>query len=135
MARLHGIDFLYRWKPFRQGEWKSYLLGGEFMFTDRTAGEGSSRPYGTCLFTQWQLDRRKYAGMRWDYTTAVADATLQRKSLTPYLSYYFSEFLRLRLNYEHRWSDIVAENKRNSVFVELNWLFGSHPPEPFWVNK
>jgi hypothetical protein len=29
----------------------------------------------------------------------------------------------------------VPENKRNTVFVELNWLFGSHPPEPFWVNK
>ena len=135
MARLHGIDFLYRWKPFRQGQWKSYLLGGEFMFTDRTAADSTSRPYGTSLFTQWQLDRRKYAGVRWDYTTTVADPALQRKSLTPYLSYYFSEFLRLRLNYEHRWSDILAENKRNSVFVELNWLFGSHPPEPFWVNK
>lgn len=133
MARLHGIDFMYRWKPFRQGEWKSYLLGGEFMFTDRVPG--SSRPYGTSVFTQWQFDRRKYAGVRWDYTATLAEPTQQRKSLTPYLSYYFSEFLRLRFNYEHRWSDIVAENKRNSVFVELNWLFGSHPPEPFWVNK
>ncbi len=136
MARLHGIDFLYRWKPFRQGEWKSYLLGGEFMFSDRTDIEHTSRrPYGTSVFTQWQFDRRKYGGVRWDYTTTLADPTKQRRSLTPYVSYYFSEFLRLRLNYEHRWSDIVPENKRNSVFVELNWLFGSHPPEPFWVNK
>lgn len=151
MARLHGLDFLYRWKPFRQGEWKSYLLGGEFMFSDRAhpnaaepadvarnlshIEETNRRPYGASVFTQWQLDRRKYAGVRWDYTTTVADPTLQRKSLTPYLSYYFSEFLRLRLNYERRWSDILTENKRNSVFVELNWIFGSHPPEPFWVNK
>ncbi len=132
MTRLHGADFMYRWKPFRQGEWKSYLLGGEFMFADRNEGR---RPYGTTLFTQWQFDRRKYAGVRWDYTTTAADSTVLRRSLTPYLSYYFSEFLRLRLNYERRWSGIAAENKRNSVFVELNWLFGAHPPEPFWVNK
>jgi hypothetical protein len=151
MARLHGIDFMYRWKPFRQGEWKSYLLGGEFMFSDRphpgaaepadvalnltNPEETSRRPYGTSVFTQWQFDRRKYAGLRWDYTTTLVDPTKQRRSLTPYLSYYFSEFLRLRLNYERRWSDILAENKRDSVFVELNWIFGSHPPEPFWVNK
>ena len=137
MARLHGIDFMYRWKPFRQGEWKSYLLGGEFMFTDRvkTPEETRRRPYGATVFTQWQFDRRKYAGVRWDYVTTLADPSMQRRSLTPYLSYYFSEFLRLRLNYEHRWSDLVAENKRNSVFLELNWIFGSHPPEPFWVNK
>lgn len=134
MARLHGIDFLYRWKPFRQGEWKSYLLGGEFMFTDRNR-ETSRRPYGGTVFTQWQFDRRKYAGARWDYTTTLADPTRQRKSLTPYFSYYFSEFLRLRLNYEHRRSGIVEENRRHSVFFELNWIFGSHPPEPFWVNK
>ncbi len=132
MTRLHGADFLYRWKPFRQGEWKSYLLGGEFMFSDRKEGR---RPFGTSLFTQWQFDRRKYAGVRWDYTTTLADPARIRRSLTPYLSYYFSEFLRLRLNYEHRWSALVAENKRNSVFVELNWIFGAHPPEPFWVNK
>jgi len=41
----------------------------------------------------------------------------------------------MRLSYEHRWSSILAENKRNSFFAELNWVFGSHPPEPFWVNK
>src|SRR5262245_17922076 len=28
-ADFHGLDFLYRWKPLRQGEWKSFLLGGE----------------------------------------------------------------------------------------------------------
>jgi len=137
MARLHGLDFFYRWKPFRQGEWKSYLLGGEFMFSDHitTPEETRRRPIGGTVFTQWQFDRRKYAGMRWDYASTLADPTMQRRSLTPYLSYYFSEFLRLRLNYEHRWSDLVAENKRNSVYLELNWIFGSHPPEPFWVNK
>ena len=95
----------------------------------------NDRPYGASVFTQWQFDRRKYAGVRWDYTTTVIDPTLLRRSLTPYLSYYFSEFLRLRFNFEHRWSDISEENKRNTLFVELNWIFGSHPPEPFWVNK
>jgi hypothetical protein len=51
------------------------------------------------------------------------------------VSYYFSEFLRARLNYEHRWSDIASENSRNSLLMELTWIFGSHPPEPFWVNR
>ncbi len=134
IVRLHSIDYMYRWKPFRQGEWKSYLLGGEFMFSDTNAASGK-RPYGNSVFTQWQFDRRKYAGVRWDYTTTLSDPNLLRKSITPYLSYYFSEFLRFRINYEHRWSSLVSENKRNSVFLELNWIFGSHPPEPFWVNK
>jgi hypothetical protein len=138
IARMHAIDFMYRWKPFRQGEWKSYLLGGEVMFSDAvdspSAGD-SRRPKGTSVFTQWQFDRRKYAGVRFDYTTTLADPALQRKSVTPYFSYYFSEFLRMRLNFERRWSEIVTEDHRNTFFAELNWIFGSHPPEPFWVNK
>ncbi len=146
-ADLHGVDFMYRWKPIRQGEWKSFILGGEVMFARRPYPEaadwtvpypssaGSRKPVGYTVFGQWQFDRRKYAGARWDQTRAVADPTLQRKSLTPYFSYYFSEFLRFRLNYEHRWSDFVAENGRNSVFAEINFVFGAHPPEPFWVNK
>lgn len=141
IVRLHGLDFSYRWKPLRQGQWRSYLLGGEFMFSDRpsagakAASGGTNRPFGATVFTQWQLDRRKYVGVRWDYTKALADTDLERRSLTPYISYYFSEFLRLRLNYEHRWSDFLDEDGRNSVFAELNWIFGAHPPEPFWVNK
>jgi hypothetical protein len=150
-ADFHGLDFLYRWKPLRQGEWKSFLLGGELMFARRAYPEaaeppevataieglepGTGKPAGFTLFGQWQFDRRKYAGIRWDQTDTLFNPGLQRHSVTPYLSYYFSEFLRFRLNYEYRWSDLVTEDRRHSFYAELNWVFGSHPPEPFWVNK
>jgi hypothetical protein len=150
-ADLHDLDFMYRWKPIRQGEWKSFLVGGELMFARRAypeadeppevrqalAGQppGQGKPFGYTVFAQYQLDRRKYLGARWDRTDVLFDPAFQRRSLTPYFSYYFSEFLRFRLNYEHRWSDLSTEAGRNSVFAELNFVFGAHPPEPFWVNK
>jgi hypothetical protein len=150
-ADIHGLDFLYSWKPSRMGEWKSFLLGGELMFGRRAFPEasespevaaaiagrqpGTGKPLGYYAFTQWQFNRRTYAGVRWDKTDVLFDPSLERRSVTPYLSYYFSEFLRFRLNYEHRWSDLFTENRRNSVYGEINFVFGSHPPEPFWVNK
>lgn len=150
-ADFHGLDFLYRWKPLRQGEWRSFLFGGELMFARRAYPEaaepfdvasalsgtlpGLGKPVGFTVFGQWQFDRRKYAGLRWDRTDVLYNPALQRRSVTPYFSYYFSEFLRFRLNYEHRWSDLDTEDGRNSVFAELNFVFGAHPPEPFWVNK
>ena len=152
-ADFHGVDFMYRWKPLRLGEYKSFLFGGEFMFARRAYPEasepadveraitlrdlqpGKGKPFGYSLFTQWQFNQRTYAGLRWDQTTTLFNPKLMRQSLTPYVSYYFSEFLRARLNYERRWSDLFTENNRNSVFFELNWVFGSHPPEPFWVSK
>lgn len=150
---LNGIDFTYRWKPLRQGEWKSYILGGELMLAPHAfpqAAEpvevaqaidvlgilpGHGKPRGISVFTQWQFDRRKYAGVRWDSTDTAFNPGFQRHSITPYFSYYLSEFLRFRINYEHRWSDFFTEDGRNSVYMELNFVFGAHPPEPFWVNK
>jgi len=152
-ADFHGVDFLYRWKPVRLGEWKSFLLGGEAMFarraypdaaepsdveraiTLRNLKSGRGQPFGLSLFGQWQFNQRTYGGVRWDYTKTLFDPSLTRRSVTPYVSYYLSEFLRARLSYEHRWSDLFTESNRNSFFFELNWIFGSHPPEPFWVNK
>jgi hypothetical protein len=145
-ADFHGMDFMYRWKPMRRGEWRSFVLSGELMFARRAypeaatpavtaANPGDVKPVGFTVFGQWQFNRRWYAGVRWDRTSVVSDPAQMRRSLTPYFSYYFSEFLRFRLNYEHRWSDIVSENRRNSLFAELNFVFGSHPAEPFWVNK
>jgi hypothetical protein len=142
-ATLHGIDFTYRWKPLRQGQWKSYLFGAEWMLAPRAtpaqAGNGTipggGKPKGYFAFGQAQFDRRTYAGVRWDQTDTVFNPAVQRRSLTPYLSYYFSEFFRFRLNYEHRWSYLDSENGRNSVYMELNFVFGAHPAEPFWVNK
>ena len=96
---------------------------------------GESTPLGFTAFTQWQFDRRTYAGLRYDQTDVLLQPDLQRRSITPYITYYFSEFLRFRVNYEHRWSDFEEEDGRNSLFFELNWIFGSHPPEPYWVNK
>ncbi len=151
-AALHGFDLTYRWKPLRRGEWKSFLLGSELMFSRRAYPEaaeppdvaralegitpaGTGKPLGYFVFGQWQFDRRTYAGVRWDRTDVVSDPSLRRRGITPYVSYYFSEFLRFRLNYEHRWSDLYTEDGRNSVYAELNFIFGSHPPEPYWVNK
>jgi len=150
-ADFHGLDFTYRWNPLRRGQWRSFVAGAELMFARRavpgTAATGISaraaantaiapgKPFGFTMFGQWQFNRRIYAGARWDRTAVLYDPALKRSSLTPYISYYFSEFLRFRLNYEQRWSNLVTEDGRKSVFAELNFVFGSHPPEPYWVNK
>jgi len=43
--------------------------------------------------------------------------------------------LRFRAGYEHRWSDAAAEDGINSFVAEVNVVFGSHPTEPYWVNR
>ena len=147
---MHGADVLYRWKPLRGGEFHSFLLGGEFLYADREFDERiepedeaaepatllrRTHPLGVYGFAQYQPAKRWYLGVRGDWTETIDDDDATRRGVTPYVSYYFSEFLRFRLNYEHIWSDLADEDARNAVFLEANFIFGSHPPEPFWVNK
>jgi hypothetical protein len=150
-ADFYNLDLTYTWKPLRRGEWQSLVLSGEFLFARHSypgaeeppevtmalagAPPGEGKPVGFTAFGQWQFNRRLYAGMRWDRTDVLYNPSLARRSLTPYISYYFSEFLRFRLNYEHRWSDLYTEDGRDSIIGELNFVFGSHPPEPYWVNR
>lgn len=150
-ADFYDVDFTYTWKPLRRGEWQSFVFSGEFLFARRAypaseeppevaqalgdTAPGQGKPVGLTLFGQWQFNRRLYAGVRWDRTDVLYNPSLVRRSVTPYISYYFSEFLRFRLNYEHRWSDLYTENGRDSIIGELNFVFGSHPPEPYWVNR
>src|SRR5262249_8481052 len=43
-ADFYGSDFLYRWKPIRQGEWKSFLLGGELFWARKAYPDAQESP-------------------------------------------------------------------------------------------
>jgi len=145
-SRVGSLEFLYKWKPLRQGEYQSLLLGGQLFqgsheFGLDTNSDGvldtgrRTHPFGYTVWVQYQLSSRLYAGLRWDQTDFLADSSLQRKKISPYLTWYTSEFFRARFTYEHTWSDNPIEDRLDSFFVELVVVFGAHPPEPFWVNK
>ncbi len=145
-AGLLAGDFLYKWKPIKAGEFHSVVLGGEVFWANRkfaldTDGDGvpdlekKSTPLAWYAFAQVQLSWHTYLGGRYDYAQDIVDDKLVTKLAAGYLSYYTSEFLRFRLGYEHRWSDVPAEDHLNSVIAEVNVVFGSHPTEPYWVNR
>jgi hypothetical protein len=145
-AGLVGADFLYKWKPLAAGEFHSVVLGGELLWADRRFGadtdgdavpdtEKRSTPLAWYAFAQTQLSWHVYLGGRYDYAEDIVDDRIKTKVAAGYLSYYASEFLRFRVGYEHRWSDVPSDDGRNSVIAEINVVFGSHPTEPYWVNR
>jgi hypothetical protein len=149
-AFTYSADFLYKWKPLRGGEFRSFVLGGQLFASRRdfseeidedgdgepdAVEEGDASPVGYFAFAQYQLTRTVYLGVRWDDTASIVDDSLRRRAMGGYATWYTSEFLRFRLGYEHRLSDVEEEDGRDTIFAELNFVFGAHPPEPFWVNK
>ena len=140
VTRLYGADVTYKWAPLEQRESHSFVAGGE-VFAGRnvyTAAAGSpvsNSPVGWYAYVQYQTSYWLYLGVRYDAVQEPSNDRLTTRSLGEYASYYTTEFLRLRLGYEHRWSDIPAQNNLNTVLLEVNLVFGSHPTEPYWVNK
>ncbi len=141
-AYTYSLDWMYKWKPPRRGQWRSVVLGGQLFYANRDFAvdnrggpqRRAATPFGYYVFGQYQFDRRLYAGLRWDWTEQIDDDAATRQAIQPYISYYFSEFLRFRIGYEHRWNHGNGADDLNTVLGEINFLFGSHPPEPFWVN-
>ena len=149
-SRVWSLDAWYRWKPLRQGEYNSFLVGAQVFKLDHefnedidtdadgipdATGARHSQPLGYTVWSQYQLSSRVYLGARFDDAEFLADDSLDHRKLQPYLSWYLSEFFRARLSYERLWSDDDEEDGRNTFLFEVNVVFGAHPPEPFWVNK
>jgi hypothetical protein len=145
-AGLFGIDALYKWKPLAAGEFRSVVLGGELFYANRKFAvdtdddgvpetEQQASPLAGYAFAQVQLSWHVYLGGRYDYVQDITTPSLTTQVAAGYLSYYTSEFLRFRAGYEHRWSDVPADDGVDSFLAEINVVFGSHPTEPYWVNR
>jgi len=143
---LYSADFLYKWKPLEQGEFHSFVLGGEAFYADRkfaidTDDDGipdtdaHTNPFAAFGFAQYQLTWHTYVGGRYDYVRHIDDDDLATQVAAAYVSYYTSEFLRFRLGYEYQMSDIPALDGVSTGIAEVNFVLGSHPTEPYWVNR
>jgi len=141
-SELSGLDFFYRWRPRDKSTYSSFVLQAELYHMEKepdTAGTGRHNWFyatGYYVMAQYQIDQNFYVGARYDssgYMDGIDDAKGQ--GLGAYISYYTTEFLRFRLGYEYLSSPDTMEKPKGAVVFNLVFVFGSHPAEPYWVNK
>lgn len=132
---LVGLDATFLWRPYVAGEWHSFVTTLEVFQGDLDDPGLASSPQGIDLWGQWQLDKNAYIGVRLGQSDSLADEALDTSRAGVFLTYYTTEFLRLRLAYEHTESDDPLLDGADTVMLELNFVFGSHPVEPYWVNR
>jgi len=134
-AVLVGLDLTYRHRPFARGQWTSFIAGAEVYGADVETEDFDSDALGGFVWSQYQLDRRIYLGARYDRFEELEDDSLETQSGSLFVTYYTSEFLRLRLGYERIFdSDVDERDGLDTLLFELNFVFGSHPPHPYWVS-
>ncbi|MCP5070497.1 MAG: TonB-dependent receptor [bacterium] len=140
-----GADLTYLWRDPDQPDFRSLLLQGEVFwsktdFADDIAGTIRDDNWGLYAFGQYQFAQNWYAGLRYDYTEFPNLDERRRDDsewgVSAYLSWYLSEALRVRLEYQHLGRDLVGEgDSEDALLLGLTFLIGSHPGHPYWVNR
>ena len=90
--------------------------------------------WGAYIIGQQQLNKDWYAGVRLDYTQDANNNDRQIWGVSPYITWYWSEFLRFRVSYEHR-GNFGASPDEDLFFFQITWIYGAHPPHPYWAMK
>lgn len=131
-VNLFGADFtLIHTDP--TGGFFNQLLQAEAIYGDTYDPDGNHRHnWGAYVLAQQQINRDWFTGVRLDYTQDPNSKNQDAWAVSPYVSFYWSEFLRFRLQYQHKDGDVPSED---NLFFQCTWIFGAHPPHPYWAMR
>jgi len=116
-----GIDLTYRWRPLRQGLYKSFIGRVEAIVNDRSDSE--RRLKGFYASADRQLAQRWFAGLR-------LDAADRDRGAAATLTFWPSEFSQLRGELRRiRYGD--AGRTVNEFLMQLQFAIGAHGAHTF----
>jgi len=147
---LAGIDITYRYVPLSQAGYRGLIWGTEVLFNSEKRSVASVPPvenlppvesesasqevsaptgfrrrnaWGLYSYLEGRLTRRFYPGFLFDFAQDLDRAVGDTKAYSPYLTFWPSEFHRLRLQYTYLDSPGAHENQ---FFLQWTAILGSH---------
>jgi hypothetical protein len=138
-TQLIGGDLLFQWRPTA---FYSVTALSEVFLIDKDNGRNTRNDHAFGWYGSLQLQpiQQLYFGARYewsDYGEQIEDNDQWAASV--YASWYTTEFLRFRVGYEHRERRSTgfpgAGADLDTLLAQVTFVFGSHPVEPFWVNR
>lgn len=131
---LLGGDIHYSYMPTGFSQNPLFLAGSEFFTANKREGSGRW-PMGNFTWAQMNLFGATFAGLRYDVAPQEEDMLKFQHAIGGYLSHYTTEFLRFRLGYEHVMPEINSLSGDHRVMLSMLFILGSHPAEPYFVNR
>jgi len=144
-TEIYGGDLYWKWKSARANQGFPFVsLQAEGLYQQFDAGADSAaglpreilRDWGLYSQVQWGFRPRWIAALRGDWVngnTGAADATDPfrgwRWRLSPALTWYPSEFSKIRLQYNYDQGEHFGEEQ--SIWLQVEFLLGSHGAHKF----
>src|SRR6058998_3174106 len=149
-TQIYGGDFLYKWKSANaEGGFPFVKWQTELMYRRFEAGRGVNESFPVAetfhdwgLYSQvlWGFKKGWVAGIRGDYVDLQDSEftdNLDRQSrwrISANLTWYPTEFSKLRLQYNHDFLEenfFLSDREVDSLFLQFEFILGSHGAHKF----
>jgi hypothetical protein len=127
-TKLLGLDASFRWQPPGQGLYRDLQLKAEWYFTEQTVATDSLAGDGGYFQVNFRASRRWILGTRADFVNSIDD-TPDIFQLVPSISWWQSEWVRIRLQYHYLRPTGGAGN--HTLLLQTVWAMGPHKHESY----
>jgi hypothetical protein len=129
--RLYGAEMSFNWAPPERSLYRGVVVRGGVMLWDPGAVAGLTAPdraVGVWSLAEVKLSRQWIAGARYEWVENPEDPTESAWLASPALTYWQSEFVRLRAEY-----DILGNpgNTTGQFTLRITFAMGPHKHETY----
>lgn len=131
-TQLEGFDLTLRWKPLRQGNYRSASLRTEVIRSLKdqpSAAGGKQTALGWFVSGEYQLAKRWFVGARVEGSQHADDSSMSDSGQAVTLTFWPSEFSQLRSELRRR-RYAVGVTATEALF-QLQFAIGAHGAHPF----
>lgn len=127
-TRLLEFDAYFRWQPSGEGMYRDLMAKTEWYVVEKEEAGRAETARGGYLQLNYELDRRWTVGARADYLEPFGDGREEIVQLVPSVTWWQSEWVRLRLQYNH----VRSHGEGNhTLTLQSVWAVGPHKHQTY----
>lgn len=138
-TRIAGADLFAKWRPARTVRgWPFMALQGELMNRRYEVPSAALGDWGFYLEGLWGFRPCWVGGLRFDWADGDGGSSGEqdplrdrRYRLSPALSFYPTEFSKLRLQVNRDVAEHLRDEAETAIWLQYEFLFGAHPGHQF----
>lgn len=127
---FYALDLTYNWYPAGRELYREVTLRGMLLYSDLALDTSSSRKaWGGYVYGQVKLSPRWITGVRCDYVEDQRGAGHEYWGVSPYLTMWQSEFVRLRGQLDYLDDNLAGVDRR--FVLQLTVAAGPHKHDSY----
>jgi hypothetical protein len=150
-THLGGLDVNFVWEPVNRARYRNVEVRAEYIHSrfedtdEATAVQDTIEANSYYIYASGKISRRWIVGLRYDDAELpsprwpLIDPTefregLREQAWTPFVTFWQSEFVRIRLQYQHATRNFVGLQgpmDDDRAWVQVTWAGGPHKHEDY----